>query len=96
MQEPLPADSPLWAVQNLHLTPHNSGNPDGCRTPLPPPCVFPLLPWAGHCLRPVCPRCLRAQDSDSTLWTSRVPGAGPRYLAACNACFCAQVRGCHD
>ena len=29
LQEPLPDDSPLWAVQNLHLTPHNSGNPDG-------------------------------------------------------------------
>ena len=28
-QEPLPADSPLWSAKNLHITPHNSGNPDG-------------------------------------------------------------------
>ena len=24
-QEPLPADSPLWGVENLHITPHNAG-----------------------------------------------------------------------
>ena len=28
-QEPLPSESHLWAVPNLFITPHNSGNPDG-------------------------------------------------------------------
>ena len=49
-QEPLPADSPLWGAPNLHITPHNSGNPDG------------------------------------------LPGAGPRYQAAANKNFAAQLR----
>ena len=24
-EEPLPADSPLWDLENLHITPHNAG-----------------------------------------------------------------------
>jgi phosphoglycerate dehydrogenase-like enzyme len=28
-QEPLPADSPLWDVPNLHISPHSSPSPDG-------------------------------------------------------------------